>query len=164
MAEQPHIQPVRFRAVLRPSRSLSREGFLTVMALVTLVNVVTGVAFLLLGAWPVFGFCGLDVLLIYWAFRANYRDGRMSETIELEYGRLSLLRRFPSGQTEQFELNPYWTRVQIAETPGRPCSVSLTSHGRELSFANFLGDGERREIALVLRGELASLRNAAPMA
>lgn len=156
--------PVRFRAVLRPSRSLSREGFLAVMALVTVVNVVTGAAFLMLGAWPVFGFCGLDVLLIYWAFRASYRDGRMSETIELEYGRLSLVRRFPSGKLEQFEMNPYWARVHVAETPGRPCAVSLSSHGRELSFANFLGDEERREIASILRDELAALRASAPLA
>lgn len=163
MTDETSPDAVRFRAVLKPSRSLSPTGFLVLMAAVTLVNVATGVAFLLLGAWPVLAFCGLDVLVIYLAFRASYRDGRMSETIELDYGRLSLMRQFPSGKLEQFEMNPYWARVQIAETPGRPCTVSLASHGRELAFANFLGDDERREIANVLREQLEVLRTSAPI-
>ncbi len=158
MTETHASEPARFRAVLTPNRSLSRNGFLVLMAAVTVVNIVTGVVFLVLGAWPVFGFCGLDVLLIYWAFRVNYRDGRLSETIELDYGRLSLVRLSPKGEREQFEMNPYWTRVQIAEMPGRPCRLTFASHGRELPFATFLSDDERRELASALNGELAALR------
>ena len=158
MTETSKLRPARFRAVLTPNRSLSQTGFLVLMAFVTLVNIVVGVAFLMLGAWPVFGFCGLDVLLIYWAFRVNYRSGRLSETIELDVGRLSLVRLMSTGEREQFEMNPYWTRVQIAESPGRPCRLTLTSHGRELPFATFLSDEERRELADVLRSELAALR------
>ena len=43
------------------------------MVAIGAVSFVAGVVFLLMGAWPVFGFFGLDVLLLYWAFRLNYR-------------------------------------------------------------------------------------------
>ena len=43
-------------------------------------------AVLLTGAWPVMGFFGLDVLLVYVAFKLNYRSGRLYETVELDAG------------------------------------------------------------------------------
>ena len=68
--------PRFFRRCITPHRSLSRPGFLLVMALVGGLSFVGGMFFFLLGAWPVVGFLGLDVLLVYWAFRANYRAAR----------------------------------------------------------------------------------------
>ena len=55
--------------MLTPHRSLSPTGFLIFMAVLGGISFVTGMVFLLAGAWPVFGFLGLDVLLVYWAFR-----------------------------------------------------------------------------------------------
>jgi uncharacterized membrane protein len=45
------------------------------------ISFITGVLFLAAGAWPVLGFFGLDVLLVYIAFRLNYRSGRLYETL-----------------------------------------------------------------------------------
>src|SRR5882724_5138615 len=64
-------EPALFSAVVTPHRSLSRAGFLIVMAALGGISFVAGTAFLLLGAWPVFGFFGLDVLLVYSWFRAG---------------------------------------------------------------------------------------------
>ena len=72
-----------FRAVLTAHRSLPRVGFKVLMAAVGGVSLVLGMGFLMLGAWPVFGFFGLDVLLVYLAFELNYRAGRLYETVEL---------------------------------------------------------------------------------
>src|SRR3974390_1430602 len=66
-------EPTLFSAIVTPHRSLSSTGFLIVMAAIGSISFAAGMVFLMLGAWPVFGFFGLDVLLIYWAFRANYR-------------------------------------------------------------------------------------------
>ncbi len=65
-----------FRAVLLPHRSLGRKGFIALMLVVCLVSALTGLKFYQLGAWPVMAFFGLDVLLIYGAFRLNYRAAR----------------------------------------------------------------------------------------
>ena len=69
----PLAEPTLFSAIITPHRSLSGKGFLAVMALVGSLSFIGGMFFFLMGAWPVVGFLGLDVALVYWAFRANYR-------------------------------------------------------------------------------------------
>jgi uncharacterized membrane protein len=81
--DQTQAEPDAFRALLTPHRSLGPAGFLILMAALGTASFITGIVFLLMGAWPVFGFFGLDVLLIYIAFRLNYRSGRLYETVEL---------------------------------------------------------------------------------
>ncbi len=55
------LEPTIFSAVITPHRSLGRVGFLLLMAIFGAVSFVAGMAFLMDGAWPVFGFFGLDV-------------------------------------------------------------------------------------------------------
>jgi uncharacterized membrane protein len=71
----PISEPTLFSATITPNRSLPRTGFLAVMIAIGGISFVTGLVFALMGAWPVLGFLGLDVLLIYWAFRRGQRDG-----------------------------------------------------------------------------------------
>ena len=68
-------EPTLFSAIITPHRSLSSTGFLIFMLCIGGISFAAGMVFLMLGAWPVFGFFGLDVALVYWAFRANYRSG-----------------------------------------------------------------------------------------
>jgi uncharacterized membrane protein len=102
-----------FKALLAPHRSLSPTGFVLFMAGVGVVSFATGITFLMLGAWPVFGFLGLDVLLVYIAFRLSYRSGRQYEVIDLTRERLTLTRVDPSGRSEVFTFNPYWVQVNL---------------------------------------------------
>ena len=53
-----------FHAILTPHRSLGRQGFVLLMATLATTWLVTGLFFLSKGAWPIFGFFGLDVLAI----------------------------------------------------------------------------------------------------
>jgi uncharacterized membrane protein len=147
-----------FRAVLMPYRSLSPIGFAVLMGAVGLVSFVTGAVFLAMGAWPVFGYFGLDVLLIYIAFLLNYRSGRQYETVELTRDQLTLTRVHPSGRCESFQFNPYWVRVHLHEGPLGRASLGLASHGRELSFGRFLTDDEKREFAGALKDALLVAR------
>lgn len=149
-----------FRAVLYPHRSLGPKGFLVLMIAIGSVSFITGMVFLMKGAWPVFGFFGLDVALVYLAFRLNYRAGRLYEKIDLTPQALTITRVHPSGQQESFDFNPYWVRVFIAEGPQGRTDLRLASHGREFAFARFLTDDERREFSHVLSGALAEARAA----
>jgi uncharacterized membrane protein len=69
-------EPTIFAATITPHRSLGSTGFLILMLCIGALSFVSGMVFLMLGAWPVFGFLGLEVLLIYVAFRANFRAAR----------------------------------------------------------------------------------------
>ena len=123
------------------------------------ISFAMGLVFLSLGAWPVFGFFGLDVLLIYIAFRLNYRSGRAYELIELTPSLLTLTLVAPSGRQQSFEFNPYWVRVRFSERPDGRTHLRLASHGREQEFARCLNDDERREFARVLENALAVARS-----
>jgi len=147
-----------FRAVLTPYRSLGPAGFLILMSALAAISFVTGMVFFLAGAWPVLGFFGLDVLLIYIAFRLNYRSGRLYETVELTPERLLVTRVHPSGRTEAFDWNPYWARVRLREWPDGRTALSIAERGKEHVFARFLTDGERREFATALERALLEAR------
>jgi uncharacterized membrane protein len=161
MQAEPETEKGRepFRAVLTAHRSLGPRGFLLLMAFLALVSFVTGLAFYLKGAWPVLGFFGLDVAIIYIAFRLNYRSGRTYETIEITDAQLTLTRVHPSGRAEQFNFNPYWTRVELAEGRDGRTTLSLRHHEKMIWFGRFLNDDERREVAHMLRQALLDARN-----
>ncbi len=148
----------RYRFELVSHRSLGANGFVILMVVILLINVVVGGVFYSLGAWPVLAFCALDVALIYWAFKANYRAGRLSETIDVSPAVMTLTRCLPAGQRERFEFNPYWVRVRLYEQVDGRNELRLASHGEEFSFAKFLSDDERRDFADCLTGALLAAR------
>jgi uncharacterized membrane protein len=160
-AVRTQAEPGTFRAVLTPYRSLSPTGFLVLMVALSAISFVTGMVFLLAGAWPVFGFLGLDVALVYIAFRLNYRSGRLYETVEVTPARLTWTRVHPSGRREEFDCNPYWARVSLREWPDGRTDLRIMAQGQELSFARFLTDAERRDFAGALRGALIDARGGA---
>lgn len=151
--------PVSYRAILTPNRSLSPTGFIVLMTAISLISFAVGVAFWSIGAWPVMGFLGLDVALIYWAFRVNYRSGRAFETVEVAPDTLVVTRCSAKGETEKFSFQTYWVRIMLDEAPSGHTKLRLVSHGRSFLFAQFLSDDERREFANVLESEIrAALR------
>lgn len=149
-----------FRAVLHPHRSLPPEGFLILMTGIGLVSFISGMAFLLMGAWPVMGFFGLDVLLVYIAFKLNYRAARAYELVELSPETLRLTQVKPSGKSRSFEFNPYWVRVLFTERNDGGNHLKLASHGREFEFGRLLNDDERRDFARVLADALNKARTS----
>jgi uncharacterized membrane protein len=157
-SEQTQDGAEAFRAVLTPHRSLGPRGFLILMTALGALSFVTGILFLVAGAWPVFGFFGLDVLLVYIAFRLNYRSGRLYETLAVTPARLVLTRVHPSGRREEFDCNPYWARVSLREWPDGRTALSIISRGTELAFGSFLTDDERRDLASALRDALLTAR------
>jgi uncharacterized membrane protein len=154
-------EPSAFSAVLRPHRSLGRTGFLVLMGVFGSVSFATGLAFFLLGAWPVIGFFGLDLLILYVAFRLSYRAGRLYETVDLTRSLLTVRRVHPSGRQERFTFNPYWVRVRLARTRQGYTDLRLRSHGKELSLGRFLTDEERDDFARALTGALTDAKGGA---
>ncbi|MDX2307006.1 MAG: DUF2244 domain-containing protein [Hyphomicrobium sp.] len=159
--QEPSQAPPAFRAVLHPHRSLSAKGFLYLMLFLGGVSLVTGVAFAMMGAWPVLGFFGLDVLAVWYAFKINYRSGTAYELVELWPEQLTITRVKPSGFRRSFSFNPYWVRVLLAEWPDGSAVLKLISHGREFEFAEFLNPEEKKDFARTLNGVLAETRSSA---
>ena len=145
------FEPPPFHAVLRPNRSLGRTGFALVMALLAGASVLVGTMFLLMDAWPVFGFFGLDVVLVYLAFRMSYRSGQLYETVDPADGQLDVTRVHPGGKREFWSLPAYWVRVELTCYEYGACELELVSHGRRVMLARFLSLPEITEFAGALK-------------
>ncbi|MEW5704039.1 MAG: DUF2244 domain-containing protein [Pseudomonadota bacterium] len=146
--------PVLFYAEMRPYRSLSQTGFWVLMLAIGGVSFVAGTLFLLAGAWPIFGFFGLDVLLVYIFFRLNYRGGRAFETLTLTERELLLRKVNPKGIVWSYRFEPYWLRVEM-ENPPRPGSqLTLTTHGETVEIGAFLTAAEKLDLAQAIRDAL----------
>ncbi len=147
----PHREPPLFSAVLTPHRSLGPTGFVVLMTALAGISFVAGVVFLIAGAWPVFGFFGLDVLLVYWAFRANYRAGRAYEEVTVTPSELTVRKVSPRGSIREWTLNPLWVRLQRDQHQEFGIErLFLVSRGRRLAIAGFLGAQEKASFAQAL--------------
>lgn len=151
-----------FSAVLRPSRSLTPRALVIVLGFFAAVSFVAGIVFALLGAWPVFGFFGLDVALLYWAFRVNQRDGLAYEVVTVTPSELTVRKVSARGAVQEWTLNPRWVRLdrETIETYG-PQHLFLVSHGRRLPVASVLGHHEKAGFAAALTAALAAARGFA---
>src|SRR3712207_3439368 len=104
-----------FSAVMPPHRSLDRRGFAILMLAIAGVSFVAGLVFVIAGAWPVTGIFGLDALLIYWAFRINYRSARAYEEVRVTATQLILRKVSARGAVSEWRCNPLWVRLERTE-------------------------------------------------
>src|SRR5882757_965282 len=152
-------EPKLFSARLTPHRSLNRTGFLVLMGFLSVVSFVAGVAFWMMGAWPVFGFFGLDVLLIYWAFKVNFRRAKATEEISVTSSELRVRRVSHRGHVVEWVLNPLW--VQLDQKTHAEFGIEklyLVSRGRRVSVASFLGADEKASFAKALSAALQAAK------
>jgi uncharacterized membrane protein len=146
---------VHFATSLVPHRSLSPEGFRWLIRGAIAANVVIGLPMLILGAWPVMGFMGLDIWLLWFLFKRSYLDARRSETLLLTDAELIVDRVAPDGEREQLRLDAYWLRVEWDEKEER---LVLTSRGNRAVIGRFLAPSERRNVRDQLKAALAEMR------
>ena len=100
MNDQP-VPAVHFATSLSPHRSLSPEGFKWLIRGAVAANLAIGLPMYFLGAWPVMGFMGLDVFLLWYLFKRSYLDARRSETLVLTDRELIVDRKSPDGEREE---------------------------------------------------------------
>src|SRR3977135_1162003 len=144
----PADEPALFCALITPHRSLGGVGVLVLMAAIGGVSFAAGIVFLILGAWPVVGFFGLDVLLVYWAFRINYRAARAYEEVMVTPSELRVRKVSHRGRVAEWSLNPLWVRIDrdTHEEFGIE-RLFLVSRGRQLPIGGFLSPGEQERFA-----------------
>jgi len=152
-------EPTLFSAVVTPHRSLSSVGFLVVMAAVSIVSFAAGTVFLILGAWPVFGFFGLDVLLVYWAFRANYRAAAAYEEVTVTATELRVRKVSHRGKAAEWTVNPLWVKLErVTHEEFGIESLFLVSRDRRLPVATFLGPQEKESFAAALGAAISEAK------
>ena len=148
-------ETVHFSTSLHPHRSLSPEGFRWLIGGAVAANLAIGVPMMVVGAWPVFGFMGLDILLLWFLFKRSYLDARRRETLVLTDRELIVERVAPDGEREELRLDAYWMRLEMDDDAERLVAVS---RGIRIVLGRFLSPGERRQLADELQAAHARLR------
>jgi uncharacterized membrane protein len=145
-----------WRATLTPHRSLSREGFLILMGGIAILNFGVGLFFWIIGAWPVVGFMGLDVALVWWAFRRNFADARIVENIEITGHELVLERISEKHPPLIQRFMRSWVKVDLEEDRTRELigPLYLRAQGKRTEIARFLSPPERQAFAHALKAAL----------
>jgi uncharacterized membrane protein len=149
-----------FEALLYPHRSLGRKGYLILMAGTAAIVLLYGLVFLVIGAWPIFGFLGGEWLLFWFLFRKNHRGDDRAERIRLYADHLLLERYDRKGGHTSERLQPYWLNVILERAEEPDSALYLRSHGRSVEVGAFLSAKERRDLAAELRAVLARHRSS----
>ncbi|MBP0437449.1 DUF2244 domain-containing protein [Tianweitania sediminis] len=148
-----------FRALLTPHRSLGPEGFRVLMAVTVAGSVVCGLFFLSIGAWPIFGFFGLDVLLLYLAFKLNYRAARAHEEVSVSRTALEIRQVAPSGRTREHRFNPFWARFAVSRHDEIGITrMAVEAQGQQVQIGSFLNPDDRESFAKAFGRALATAK------
>lgn len=152
-------EPTIFSAEITPHRSLSGAGFLAAMLVFTAASLALVVMFLTAGAWPVAGFLGLDVALVYFAFKVNFRRAEAQEFVRVTPSTLSVRRISHKGEVAEYTLNPLWVRLHRDTDPEYGMRrLVLVSRGKHLTIAEDLSPLEREAFANALAAAIGEAR------
>lgn len=148
-----------FRALLTPHRSLGRTGFMVLMGAMGAVSFGVGLFFWSIGAWPVVGFFGLDVLLVYLAFRLNYRAARAREEVSVSRASLDIRKVAPSGRAEDHRFVPAWARFSVSRHEEIGITqMAVEGQGRRVPIGAFLEPAARESFAAAFGRALATAK------
>jgi uncharacterized membrane protein len=148
-----------FQALLTPHRSLGRRGFAILMGALLFGWLVTGVIFLSRGAWPVFGFFGLDVLLVYVCFRLNYRAARAREEVSVSRTSIDIKKTAPSGRWQAHHFNPFWAKFSVARHDEIGITdMAVEGQGQTVQIGSFLNPDDRESFARAFGNALATAK------
>jgi uncharacterized membrane protein len=151
----PRPEPVLFEAVSTPAHSFHRGLFLLLAGITLAWSIAGGTVFLLVGAWPVFGFLGVESLLalgLVWLH--HRRAGRAREVVRLAEGRITVWRVDARGQRTEASMDAYWAQVELTERQG----LALVRRGRRIAIGTYLSESEKEDLAGALRQALAAYR------
>lgn len=151
--------PPLLALTLWPNRSLSRDGSSWLLGLAA-----AGLGLPLLGlagshaAWGMLPFLVVAFLLLYWALRRSYDDGRLSEELRLWPDLITVVRREPRGRVRRWHANPYWVRPHLHEDRHVEHYLTLEGGGREIELGAFLSPDERAALHLQISAALRGVR------
>ncbi len=145
---------VLFQTELRPNRSSTPEAIRKLALVLSAVLIPAGLIFISVGAWPVFGFLGLELAALVALLNYHHKRSYIIERIAITADDLRVERIDPCGRRHEWHFQRHWLQVNVDEDSERGCALELRSHGRVLAIGAFLTPDERREVARCLRVQL----------
>jgi uncharacterized membrane protein len=113
-------------------------------------------AFALLGAYPVFGFAGLEIVVLLLLLRASFRRASVLEQVRLA-GDTTVVSR---DGAESARLQSYWLRID-EDAYGSARGLTLCSGPQRVAVGAGLGAQELGQLSRALREGLHRLKSGA---
>ena len=146
-------------ALLTQNRSLSRRGLWVLLALLAAYNLLLMVFLLVIGAFPVPIFLGLDFVGVLIAFRVSNRRARRAERVHVTAERVQVSHRLAEGSERTVWSSPTaFTRVALEQAGEPEARVRLSLSGRAFSVGSSLSPDERSGFAEALERAICSAR------
>jgi uncharacterized membrane protein len=150
-----------------PYRSLSPRGFALVMIALGALAFCIGLGFFLMGAWPVVGFLGLELLVVWLAFKMNYRAAKRRQHLTATSRQLTIENVSPTGDSQTTAVPTAWAQVELTprdepEMHARQRqTIVVRSHGQATEIGGFLHPAETPKLAREVKRMIARARTAA---
>jgi uncharacterized membrane protein len=135
----------------RRNNSLTSSGRLFAFTFILTVSLGIALGFsLVFGAWPILPFAGVEMAVLYLAFRYMDRHAADYERITIRGDNVAV-EVHEGRKVTRLELNRCWAQVICAGDGSR---LALRSHGREIEVGRHLCNAERSDMARELAREL----------
>ena len=145
---------------LWPYRSLGSRGYLYLMMGFIGLICILSLLFYSLGAWPVIGFLGIEIGLVWLVFRINYNAGRNFEQISITPEATAVEKVGWRGNKQRFNITSPWIKASCIKRDGRPDKLILKYHSEQLEIGSFLPPKEKPSLANTLNESFERMRGA----
>jgi len=138
-----------------PNNSLSQKGFYILMIFITLPSLFIGGMFFFMGAWPVLGFMGLELILIYIFFKILFYKNNFYEHITLDKRKFNIHYSNKNKIFNTIALEPTWLKVNIEN---KNKTLVITTHGKTIELGKCLALKEKTNLAETIKSALITWR------
>jgi len=145
-------------AVVEPPSSLSTRGFDRVMLGVGGASFLMGCVFIVVHAYPVAGFLGLEVLLLWLLFRRSMRARSARTYLRVTAETVDVRKVDARGRERHARLPALFARVEFDRLAPGPGALRLSHSGRRYAIGEHLTQRERESLARRLDQALAAAR------
>ena len=158
--EKPDSKQDIITITLWPYRSLGSRGFSYIMTGFIGLIFILSLLFYSLGAWPVIGFLGIEIGLVWLVFRMNYKAGRNFEQISITPEATYIEKVGWRGDKRHFNIPSPWIKASCIKGEGRSDKLILKYHSEQLEIGSFLPPKEKPSLANTLNESFERMRGA----
>lgn len=142
-------------AVIQPNRSLSARGMWWVLGVFAVFNIWVAIFLVMIGAYPVPIFLGLDFVAVLFAFRTYRRFASRAERVRVDADKITVSREDARGTRTVWTSSTAFTRVRFEGGVEHARRLSLHISNQSIVLGQALGADERTRLHERLRAAIA---------
>ena len=154
MVKVKELEATKFEILLKPNSSLTGATRILFLGSIFFICSVIGIGFFLAGGIMILPFAGLEIILVYLAFRLSFNWSNQKQIIILSKDHVEVR---VDGLTEFFTWKEFrsFATFNISKDQSMEDKISFRSKGKEIYVGNFLNKEDKEklkeEVALIIQ-------------